>query len=84
MTTVPHDTPRASSTAVLTRELWASLAIVAIWMAVLFSVVYGGDFQSSTPGGNSTTFPSGVLVALFAAIATWPVAMYGFRQRHTG
>jgi hypothetical protein len=82
MTTIPHDTPRGAWSALLTRELWASLAIVAIWMAVLFSAIYGGDFVSTSAGGNSTTFPSGVLVALFAAFATWPVAMYGFRHRH--
>ena len=83
MTTVPHDpvtSVRAPWSAALTTELWASLAIVAIWVAVLFSAIYGGEFVSTTPGGNSTTFPSGVLVALGATIATWPVAKYGYRH----
>jgi uncharacterized RDD family membrane protein YckC len=83
MTTIPHDSvspARVPWTAALTTELWASLAIVAIWLAVLFAAIYGGEFVSTTPGGNSTTFPSGVLVALFATIATWPVAKYGYRR----
>ena len=61
-------------------ELWASVAIIAMWLAVLFTAVWGPDFVSTTPGGTTTTIPSAVLVALFASLATWAVAKYGFRR----
>jgi hypothetical protein len=61
-------------------ELWASLAIITMWLAVLFDAVYGPDFVSTTPGGTSTTIPSAIAVALFAFLATVPVAKYGFRH----
>lgn len=64
-------------------QMWAAIAIVAIWLAVLFSAISGADIVSSTPGGTSSTVPSAVAVALFASIATWAVAKYGFGQRRT-
>ena len=63
---------------VLTPELWAGLAITAIWIAVLFAVVFGPDFVSSTTGGSTTRIPSGIVVAIFAYLATRVVARYGF------
>lgn len=53
-----------------------------MWLAVLFSAVFGPDVVSSSPGGNTTTIPSAVAVALFAAIGTRIVAKYGFGQPH--
>jgi hypothetical protein len=62
------------------REMWASVAIVAMWLAVLFAAIYGPDVVTSSAGGSdSATIPSAVVMALFACIATWPVAKYGFR-----
>ena len=66
---------------ILVRELWASLAISVMWLAVLFSAVFGPDIVSSSNDGNSTTIPSAVAVALFAAIGTRAVAKYGFAHR---
>ena len=61
------------------REVWASLAIFAMWIAVAVSAVWGPDFVSSSGSGtNSTTIPSGIAVAMFAAIGTWAVAKYAF------
>jgi hypothetical protein len=60
--------------------MWASLAIVAMWLAVLFTAVYGPDIVSKGVAGDSTTVPSAVAVALFAFLATWPVAKFGFVQ----
>ena len=64
---------------VLVREMWASLAITAMWMAVLFDALFGPDFVSTSGGGTNTTrIPSAVLVALFAYLGTRVVARYGF------
>jgi hypothetical protein len=60
-------------------EMWASVAIVAMWLAVLFDAVYGPSFVSSN-GANSTTIPSAIVVALFAFLGTTSVAKYGFRH----
>jgi len=63
----------------LVREVWASLAIFAMWIAVAVSAVWGPDFVSSNGSGtNSTTIPSGIAVAVFACIGTWAVAKYAF------
>ena len=90
MTTISHE-PHAQRSevrpwlaALWIREMWAGLAIIAIWLAVLFSAVYGADIVD-TGGtnnfGGSTTVPSGVVVAVFAFFATWPVAKYGFGRK---
>jgi hypothetical protein len=57
-------------------EVWASLAITAMWLAVAVSAVWAPDFVGTSNDGNSTTIPSGIFVALFAAIGTWAVAKY--------
>jgi hypothetical protein len=63
-------------------EMWASLAIVAMWLAVLFDAVWGPDFVSSTTGGSTTTIPSSIIVEVFAYLGTRVVARYGFgRER---
>jgi hypothetical protein len=78
---------RPWSAQLLVAELWASLAITAMWIAVAVSAVWGPDFVSSTPGGSSTTIPSGIGVAFFACIGSWAVAKRGFtrsERRETG
>jgi len=62
-------------------EMWASIAIVVMWLAVLFDAIFGPDIVSSSgPGGSESTVPSAVAVALFAFLGTWVVARYGFRR----
>ena len=58
-------------------EMWASLAIAVIWLAVLFDAVFGPDIVSSSPT-TSTSIRSAVVGALFAYLATRVVARYGF------
>jgi hypothetical protein len=66
---------------VFVREMWASCAIAAMWIAVAIVSVWGGDFVSSNGAGtNSTTFPSGIVVAALATVGTWAVAKYGLRE----
>jgi len=66
------------------RELWASLAISMMWVAVLFTSVFGPDFVSMNGSGTqSTTIPSGILVAFFAFLGTASVAKHGLRSDKT-
>jgi hypothetical protein len=59
--------------------MWAGLAIVVMWLAVLFDALFGPDIVSTSGGGtNTTTIPSAVAVALFAWLATKAVAKHGF------
>jgi len=89
MTTVSHEHAvavperRDRLSQVLVREMWAGLAIVVIWLAVLFSAVFGGDIVTIDAGGTNSTVPSAIAVALFATIATAAVAKYGFGRRAT-
>jgi hypothetical protein len=43
--------------------------------------IYSPDIVTKSSGGSdSATIPSAVVVALFAFLATWPVAKYGFKH----
>ena len=90
MTTIPHQprlaTPKehGSLARVLVPEMWASLAIVAMWVAVVLDVLFGPDLVSESVAGDTVTVPSAVVVALFAFLGTWVVARYGFARRHAG
>ena len=91
MATVRHDPPSVIrekprwSRQLLVPEAWASLAIVVMWLAVLFSAIYGPDLVTTNGAGGSggsSTVPSAVVVALFAFLGTWAVARHGFgRER---
>jgi hypothetical protein len=87
MTTTMHEqspvrSPREGWAArILVRELWATVAIVAMWMAVLFVGVYGGDATFHSVDSSFSTIPSGVFVALFAAIGTGSVAKRVFGHK---
>ncbi|MGZ4270589.1 MAG: hypothetical protein ACXVFN_01810 [Solirubrobacteraceae bacterium] len=85
MATGPHESSSAlpekqrRARSLLVPEMWASLAIAVIWLAVLFDAIFGPDFVSSSGSGASTTrIPSAILVAVFAYLATRVVARYGF------
>jgi hypothetical protein len=65
----------------LVPELWASLAIAVMWLAVLCTAFWGPDIVTSSAGGDNSTVPAVVPVAIFAFFATWVVAKYGFRRR---
>jgi hypothetical protein len=88
MPTVPTKLPVATSDGrawarrVRVPEMWASLAIVAVWLTVLFDALFGPDFVTSSGAGtNTTTIPSAVIIALFAYLATRVIARYGFDRR---
>jgi hypothetical protein len=63
-------------------EMWPSLAIAAMWLAVLLDALFGPSIVS-TGVTSTTSVPSAVVVALFAYLGTRVVARYGFdRSRH--
>jgi hypothetical protein len=75
----PIPKPRRSPADLLVRNTWAGLAIVVMWLAVLFDALFGPNIVSTSGGGtNTTTIPSAVAVALFAWLATKAVAKHGF------
>ncbi len=76
---VVHERSRRSLQ--LTPELWASLAITAMWVAVFVTAVWGPDARFSSNDGSSATIPIAVFVTVFAFLGTWIVAKYGFRQQ---
>jgi hypothetical protein len=82
MSTISHGTPgafpepRASNLRAL-RDMWASLAIMTIWLAVLADAIWGPDFVS-TSSSSMTKIPSAIILGLFAWLATKAVAKYGF------
>jgi hypothetical protein len=83
MTTVVHESvePTKRSAWLDARDLWASLAIAVIWVAVLFVSLFGPDFVSTSAGGNMTKIPSGIAVAFFGLFATMSIAKYGFTRK---
>jgi hypothetical protein len=54
---------------------------MAIWAAVLVDAIVGPDMVTRGVAGDGATIPSAVLVALFASLATWVVAKYGYGRR---
>jgi uncharacterized membrane protein (DUF485 family) len=86
MSTIPHEPSSAVhekkrwSSQLLVPEIWATLAIVVMWLAVLFSAIFGTNIVNTSAGGGTSSVPSAVVVALFAFLATWVVARYGFRH----
>jgi hypothetical protein len=59
----------------------ASIAIGAIWLAVVLTAIFGPDLVSTNAGAHTTTVPSAVIVALFAFLATWVLARHAFRDK---
>ncbi len=85
MTPVPHEPTLDARLAWLRiEEMWASLAITVMWLAVLVDAIWGPDITSNTAGGTSSSVPSAVAVALFATLGTWAVAKYGLDSRRRG
>jgi len=88
MTSIPHEpstriVPEKRLSQLHVREMWASLAIIVIWLSVLADAVFGPDIVSNNGVGDTgerTTVPSAVVVSFFAFLATWVVARYGFRD----
>jgi hypothetical protein len=59
------------------RPLWAGLSIIAMWLAVLFVGVFGGNIVNTGAGGASSV-PVVVVVAGVALIASWVLGRIAF------
>lgn len=65
----------------LVPAFWGAISIVAMWLAVLFVGVYGGDMTFHGADSSGSSIPAGVAVALFAAIGTASVAKRVFGRK---
>ena len=89
MATVPHESSRALPekrrwpSRLLVPEMWASLAIAVMWLAVLFVALFGPDIVSNNVT-SATRVPSAIVVAFFAYLATRVVARYGLGHSRDG
>ena len=76
-----RSSPDGRAQRLLVPEMWATLSIVAMWLAVLFVGVFGGDMTFHGADTSFTVMPAVVAVALFAAIGTGSVAKRVFGRR---
>ena len=87
MSTYSHESPRTAperrrwTTQVLVPEMWAALAIIVMWLAVLFDALWGPDIVSSATSGTYTRVPSAIVIAFFAMFATLAIARHGFDHK---
>ena len=61
---------------------WGAVSIVAMWLAVLFDGIFGGNMVFSNPSSGPTIIPSAVMMALLAFIGTTAVAKRAFGCRN--
>jgi len=59
-------------------EMWASLGISMMWIAVMIAAAFGPNFV----GNDGTSIPSAIFVAFFAWLASISVARYGLSRRN--
>ena len=78
-----HPADRGIASRLLVPQFWGALAIVSMWLAVLFVGVYGGDMIFHSSSGDGSMIPSAVAVAVFAAIGTSAVAKRAFGRKDT-
>lgn len=83
MTTLSHESsPKPTRLpSIVTPDMWPSLAIAVVWIAVLVDAVWGPNIETSNGAGtNTSSTPSAVALALFAFLTSWVVARYAYRR----
>ena len=61
-------------------EIWGTLTIIAMWLAVTLVGVYGGDMTFASPSDGTTVIPIGAVVAVCAGFATAAVSKRAFHR----
>lgn len=61
------------------KPLWAGLAIVAMWLAVLFVGIFGDSNIVNTTGGTRSSVPVVAVVALAALVASLVIGARAFK-----
>jgi len=74
----PISMSRPSESWLHARELWGGVAIISMWLAVLFVGIFGGNIVKSSAGGSSSSWPVVVVVAVVALIGTVVVGRRAF------
>ncbi len=70
--------PQASVSLLLSGAFWGGVGLVAMWLAVLFVGVFGGNVVSGSPGGSYSSWPVVVVVAIVALLGTISVGRWAF------
>jgi uncharacterized membrane protein YccC len=70
--------PQAWVSLLLSGAFWGGVALVAMWLAVLFVGVFGGNIVKTTPGGEGSSWPVVVVVAIAALLGTISVGRWAF------
>lgn len=77
MTSISHEPRPQWAEFLKIPEMWASLGISMMWIAVMITAAFGPNFV----GNDGTTIPSAIFVGFFAWMASIPVARYGLSRR---
>ena len=76
---------RSVAALLLVPGFWGAVSIIAMWLAVMFDGIFGGDMVfSNNTGGGPTIIPSAALLGLFAVIGTVSIAKRVFGRRDAG
>lgn len=62
----------------LSKEFWGGVSLVTIWLAVLFVGVFGGNIQTTSADGSSSSWPVVTVVAIAALLGTISVGRWAF------
>lgn len=85
MSTISHGAgsePRRWDIRSVVPEMWASIAITVMWLAVTACAIWGPDIATFSNDGSHANIPSAVIVAFFAWLGTHAVARYAFRREN--
>ena len=74
----PTPSRRSAPSWLESRSLWGGIAIVTMWLAVLFVGLFGGDIVSTTAGGATSSVPVVVVIAAVALVGTLVVGRRAF------